>query len=442
MSEELIRRIESNLPDEHPIWSSARVFRNIDDQPVTIHQLVKQDPEWAANRIRHLEELLSDCRAALSGQAGGEAVAHEPDPDACDPEVYASGVSLGMYDMTKEEAERYCREATKETGRKHDWHYFGGRVHIKAMPDKLAAAPPPEPASPDLVKHMVDRFLCWRLPKDFHPDAGISFEPKYNVGTPYEAEHDPVGTNLFTAEQAEAMVKYMLEGFAPPEPAVSADAAVAEMDRALRYPSTHVDIGRMRDYLQSLREKWGKVRPLLAGAQQPAVSADVEKLIVEVDHAIWLNDGNGTGNFLKHKVRPFLSRLQQQGVPEGLKCVPIQYTTEIGEAAQRYFDSFEFDVRTPATFRFEHLWDAMLSAAPASGKGVVKHSDLVRRFWDLTVSQRRAVTSKLALITSEDLKTPEPARYRDALLRAKERGVLEDLEREVAALEAGGESHD
>lgn len=33
------------------------------------------------------------------------------------------------------------------------------------------------------IKHMVDRFLGWRLPKNFSPDAGISFKAAYNEGT-------------------------------------------------------------------------------------------------------------------------------------------------------------------------------------------------------------------------------------------------------------------
>ena len=67
----------------------------------------------------------------------------------------------------------------------------------------------------DLIKRMVDRFLCWRLPENFSPDAGISFEPEYNVeymasqGKP-PCCHEPVGANLFDAAQAEQMVRHML----------------------------------------------------------------------------------------------------------------------------------------------------------------------------------------------------------------------------------------
>ena len=64
----------------------------------------------------------------------------------------------------------------------------------------------------DLVKEMVNRFLGWKLPKDFAPDAGISFTaPKhYEDGDEYEPLWWPVGTNLLTADQAREMVQHML----------------------------------------------------------------------------------------------------------------------------------------------------------------------------------------------------------------------------------------
>lgn len=61
-----------------------------------------------------------------------------------------------------------------------------------------------------LTKHMVDRFLGWRLPEDFQPDNGISFQPTYK-GLNGPMKCNPVGTNLFTATQATEMVKYMLD---------------------------------------------------------------------------------------------------------------------------------------------------------------------------------------------------------------------------------------
>ena len=62
------------------------------------------------------------------------------------------------------------------------------------------------------IKAMVNRFLQWRLPADFAPDGGISFKATFNEHTAHPMRHEPVGTNLFNAVQAEAMVRHMLEG--------------------------------------------------------------------------------------------------------------------------------------------------------------------------------------------------------------------------------------
>lgn len=57
--------------------------------------------------------------------------------------------------------------------------------------------------TPEWEKKMVDRFLAWKLPKDFQPDCGISYQ---KIESP---NFEPVGTNLFTATQAGEMVHYM-----------------------------------------------------------------------------------------------------------------------------------------------------------------------------------------------------------------------------------------
>lgn len=69
----------------------------------------------------------------------------------------------------------------------------------------------------DQIKYMVDRFLGWRLPENFTPDAGISFERTYNEHTPWPMKHEPVGTNLFDASQATEMVRYMVDGIPEPD---------------------------------------------------------------------------------------------------------------------------------------------------------------------------------------------------------------------------------
>ncbi|MGH8028045.1 MAG: hypothetical protein ACREO0_15100 [Pseudoxanthomonas sp.] len=59
-----------------------------------------------------------------------------------------------------------------------------------------------------MVKRMVDRFLGWRLPNDFAPDAGISFKQM----TDPNWQHDtwPTGTNLLHAGQVKEMFEYCL----------------------------------------------------------------------------------------------------------------------------------------------------------------------------------------------------------------------------------------
>jgi hypothetical protein len=69
------------------------------------------------------------------------------------------------------------------------------------------------------INEMANRFLSWRLPADFHPDAGISFKPTYKTFTGQEKPHEPTGTNLFTHTQAVAMIRHMLDTAALSHPA-------------------------------------------------------------------------------------------------------------------------------------------------------------------------------------------------------------------------------
>ena len=67
------------------------------------------------------------------------------------------------------------------------------------------------------IEHMVNRFLGWKLPENFSPDAGIEFDPdgakKLN---PRNSRREPYGTNLFNYQQARAMVEYMLDNIPQP----------------------------------------------------------------------------------------------------------------------------------------------------------------------------------------------------------------------------------
>ena len=61
--------------------------------------------------------------------------------------------------------------------------------------------------------------------------------------------------------------------------------------------------------------------------------------------------------------------------------------------------------------------------------------NLVFRFWKLTISQRREVALGLGLIDRAELALPEPERYGRALLRAGQRGLLDQVAREIAQRE-------
>jgi predicted MPP superfamily phosphohydrolase len=90
-------------------------------------------------------------------------------------------------------------------------------------------------------------------------------------------------------------------------------------------------------------------------------------------------------------------------------------------------------------------------AAPAAveGAALTRHQDvhgeaamgnastrnLVFRFWSLKTSERRDIAIDLGLITEAELVLPEPERYGRALIRASERGKLEELAREIAQRE-------
>lgn len=60
-----------------------------------------------------------------------------------------------------------------------------------------------------LIDRMVNRFLQWRLPENFVPDCGISFN---KPSKPYtEKAWWPVGTNLLDATQAKEMIEWILQ---------------------------------------------------------------------------------------------------------------------------------------------------------------------------------------------------------------------------------------
>jgi hypothetical protein len=85
-------------------------------------------------------------------------------------------------------------------------------------------------ASPS--EEMVNRFLSWPLPKDFGPDCGITFTPLNHPNC------WPIGTNLFTADQARQMLEHVLGE------AVAQEFKYKFLDRAAleAYVDSHMDM--------------------------------------------------------------------------------------------------------------------------------------------------------------------------------------------------------
>lgn len=104
------------------------------------------------------EEILADLQLA---ELALSTMDSEPTIANCDPEVYEKGVSVCLVAIPKETAEIICQNITAATGCKVDWHYFGGRVHIKALRVTSQPAPvvPEEMTIRDACKFVQDMRL-------------------------------------------------------------------------------------------------------------------------------------------------------------------------------------------------------------------------------------------------------------------------------------------
>ncbi len=61
------------------------------------------------------------------------------------------------------------------------------------------------------IEEVTNRFLCWKLPEDFSPDGGISFQKVHSENSSWgPIRYEPVGTNLFTASQTKEMLRQIL----------------------------------------------------------------------------------------------------------------------------------------------------------------------------------------------------------------------------------------
>jgi hypothetical protein len=77
-------------------------------------------------------------------------------------------------------------------------------------------------------------------------------------------------------------------------------------------------------------------------------------------------------------------------------------------------------------------------AEPARSQAMDTVLSVSVQFFKLSLSQKSAIAGKLGLLEEEDLNQPDFERFRRVLLRARDRGLLGDLDREVKAATAPG----
>lgn len=124
------------------------------------------------------------------------------------------------------------------------------------------------------IKFMASRFLGWRLPEDFHPDAGINFTPG--------GKHQPIGTNLFNAPQAEAMVRHMLDGLTV-RPASAGEADYQAWALAQRDEIKPEGTREALEGCAAMLEKWGpECCEANEGGQIPFVRSMTEATAAEI----------------------------------------------------------------------------------------------------------------------------------------------------------------
>lgn len=144
----------------------------------------------------------------------------------------------------------------------------------------------------DQIKHIVDRFLGWRVPSDFNPDAGIAYTPARQLPG---IDRRPYGTNLLDAQQAEAMVRYIVDGLraAPTHsPAGSARLAPHESAELTADARTKAGAGLAMEVIDKAQE-------VMALKEENKRLGDlVEELKLSLS-SLWVCDGCGTRKSLE-----------------------------------------------------------------------------------------------------------------------------------------------
>lgn len=87
-------------------------------------QLIDRSPEMQGTPVDESSNLQSQ-QQPVSGADG---------LPPCDDDLFKNGISVGLFDIPKHDAEAITKGIAVATGARVDWHYIAGRVHIKAAP--------------------------------------------------------------------------------------------------------------------------------------------------------------------------------------------------------------------------------------------------------------------------------------------------------------------
>jgi hypothetical protein len=216
--------------------------------------------QLAAARKEALEEAAAICRARFKGCDKSNVSCHMLDAEDIERAAALTGPDVPHANALAEKAKQEMSDFDKEypfgvgaTGHAEGFlvstptsifeEHPGGTMVARAA----SASQTVEHESQ--IKHMVNRFLGWRLPENFNPDGGISFKPMRNEGYVFAAKNEPVGTNLFDAMQAEEMVRYMVDGL----PAAEHVASVTKGRQTAPEDWTDEDTDRVDDFRETTK---------------------------------------------------------------------------------------------------------------------------------------------------------------------------------------------
>ena len=138
----ILRGIDARSHFANESLSSASAA--LENQHARITELESQLAQRfdAADMATAAAQGFRDGVASLTAQAADSQPAQVmgDTPPPCDQELFDQGVSVGLFDIPKWTAEALCRGIAAATEARVDWHYIGGRVHIKALPAARAPA--------------------------------------------------------------------------------------------------------------------------------------------------------------------------------------------------------------------------------------------------------------------------------------------------------------